>query len=53
VVLSDTRSDRRLNAFFLEGQLTGSAVVSFIPGPGLSQTFRINDTSTVNSCSCH
>jgi uncharacterized repeat protein (TIGR01451 family) len=53
VFLSDTRSDRRVNANFLEGQLTGSAVISFIPAPGLSQTFRINDLSTVNSCMCH
>jgi len=53
VVLSDTRSDRRVSAFFLEGQLTGSAVVSFILGQGISRTFQIVDTLTVNSCTCH
>jgi uncharacterized repeat protein (TIGR01451 family) len=53
VTLSDTESDRRVNAHFLEGQLTGSAVVSFIPGPGINRVFQINDTLTVNSCSCH
>jgi hypothetical protein len=53
VILTDSRSDRRLKASFFEGQLTGSAVVSFIPAPGIIQTFQINDISTVNSCTCH
>jgi hypothetical protein len=52
VVLSDTRSDRKVSAFFNQGQLTGSAVILFIQGPGVSQTFQIVDTSTVNTCSC-
>jgi uncharacterized repeat protein (TIGR01451 family) len=53
VKLTDSQSDRRITAFFLEGQLTGSAVVSFIPAPGINHVYQINDTLTFNSCSCH
>jgi uncharacterized repeat protein (TIGR01451 family) len=53
VVLTDNQSDRRVNAKFLEGQLTGQAVVTSIAGPGLTHIYQINDLSTVNSCSCH
>ena len=53
VKLTDTESDRRITAYFLEGQLTGSAVVDFIPAPGITRVFQILDTLTFNSCSCH
>ena len=50
--LSDTKPDRRITANFITNQLTGHAVVTIIQGPGISQTFVINQTNPHAGCSC-
>jgi hypothetical protein len=53
VTIADNKPDRRLQAGFNLGQLTGSATIYFTTGPGMWQTFRINDTSgSGKNCSC-
>lgn len=52
-MLSDRKPDRSVAAGFNKGQLTGSAAISFMIGPGSYQTFRINDTTSQGKvCSC-
>jgi uncharacterized repeat protein (TIGR01451 family) len=53
VTLTDKKSDRQITASFNLGQLTGSAVVTLIPAPGISETYKLNDTeSRGKGCSC-
>ena len=53
VNLTDSKSDRRITASFNLGQLTGSATITLIPAPGISQTYKINDTTSKGKgCSC-
>jgi uncharacterized repeat protein (TIGR01451 family) len=53
VSLTDKKSDRQITASFNLGQLTGSAVVTLTPAPGISQTYKISDTeSRGKGCSC-
>ena len=50
--LSDSKPDRRISAGFNTGQLTGHATVTIITGPGLSQTYTINQTTPHPTCAC-
>ena len=53
LTLTDTQPDRRVSAGFNTGQKTGSATISKIVAPGVSQTFRINDTTSLGTgCAC-
>ena len=53
VNLTDKKSDRQITASFNQGSLTGTAVINLIPAPGISQTYKINDTtSRGKGCSC-
>ena len=52
ITLTDSRPDRRINATFLTGQMTGRATVTLKPGPGLSQTISLNQTNSHATCMC-
>jgi hypothetical protein len=42
----------QIKASFLTGQLTGTATITVISSPGLSQTFRLNQTVPNATCGC-
>jgi hypothetical protein len=50
--LTDKKPDRNITAGFNTGQLTGTAVVTIIAGPGLNTVYHINDTVPHAVCSC-
>ena len=50
--LTDSKPDRRINAAFLLGQLTGRASITLIPAPGVYQTILVNDTNPYATCTC-
>src|SRR5215467_1034232 len=50
--LTDSKPDRRINAAFLLGQLTGRANITMIPAPGVYQTILVNDTNPYATCTC-
>ena len=50
--LTDSKPDRRINASFLLGQLTGRANITLIPAPGVYQTIVVNDTNPYATCKC-
>ena len=50
--LTDSKPDRRVNASFLLGQLTGRASITLIPAPGVYQTILVNDTNPYATCTC-
>jgi hypothetical protein len=50
--LTDNKPDRRINASFLLGQLTGRANITLIPAPGVYQTIVVNDTNPYATCKC-
>jgi hypothetical protein len=51
--LTDFRSDRRISAAFIVGQLTGSATIYLLEAAGVWQTFRTVATDPSNSCTCY
>lgn len=50
--LKDAKADRNISAAFLNGQMTGTANVIVILAPGVSTTYRINDTNPHPVCTC-
>jgi hypothetical protein len=50
--LTDFKTDRRISAGFITGQMTGSATILLNVAQGVWQTFRINDTNPAATCSC-
>jgi hypothetical protein len=52
VTLTDSRPDRKINASFNLGQLTGKAYITLIPAPGVSQTITLFDTNPRATCQC-
>ena len=52
ITVTDNETDRRVQASFNKGQLTGTANVTFLYAGGLSQTFKINSTNPHPTCSC-
>lgn len=52
LTLTDKKPDRNITAGFNTGQLTGTAVVTVITGPGLSTVYHISDTNPHPVCSC-
>ena len=52
VTLTDNKTDRRVQASYNKGQLTGTATITFLYAGGVSQTFKINSTSPHPTCSC-
>jgi hypothetical protein len=51
-LLQDRRADRAVSAGFNMAQFTGTAVVVASTGPGVFQTFRVNQVSTHPTCGC-
>jgi hypothetical protein len=51
-VLTDTKPDRRVVAYFYLNQLTGHATVTQIPGPGIFNSLSINSTAPNPTCGC-
>jgi len=51
-MLTDKKPDRNISAGFNTAQLTGSATVYVISGPGLITTYRITDTNPHATCNC-
>jgi hypothetical protein len=51
--LTDRKPDRRISAGFLTNQLTGHAVITIVAGPGLSQTYNLNQTNPRAVCACN
>ncbi|HUK90824.1 MAG TPA: M36 family metallopeptidase [Blastocatellia bacterium] len=52
ITVTDNKTDRRVQASFNKGQLTGTATITFLYAGGLSQTFKINSTNPHPTCSC-
>jgi hypothetical protein len=48
--LTDSKPDRRITAGLLLSQGTGRAVISFVPFPGIIETFNINQTIPFRAC---
>jgi hypothetical protein len=48
--LTDSKPDRRVTAGLLLSQGTGRAVISFVPFPGIIETFNINQTVPFRAC---
>jgi hypothetical protein len=51
--LTDNQPTQKVSASFLTNQLTGSATLTSVMAPGVSQTFRINDTNPHATCACN
>ena len=52
VTITDKQSTRTVTVSYNPGSLTGTALVTVIPAPGLSQTYRISDTNPHAVCAC-
>jgi hypothetical protein len=52
ITITDSRTDRRINATFNTGQMTGRAYITLIPAPGISQTTILNQTNPHATCTC-
>jgi hypothetical protein len=52
VSLTDSRPDRKISALFNLGQLTGSANVTLIIGPGMYQPITVFQTNPHPTCVC-
>ena len=50
--LTDSRSDRRINAAANPGTLTGRANITLILAPGVYQTITVNQTNPSATCIC-
>jgi hypothetical protein len=50
--LTDLKSDRKINAGYNSGQLTGTANITLIQAPGINQTVRINQSIPHATCGC-
>jgi hypothetical protein len=50
--LMDMKPDRKLNANFLLGQLTGTATVNILVAPGVYHTYTISQTNPHPTCAC-
>ncbi|MGH9764825.1 MAG: HYR domain-containing protein [Blastocatellia bacterium] len=50
--LTDSRSDRRINAAANPGTLTGRANITLILAPGVYETITVNQTNPSATCSC-
>ena len=51
--LSVGLSDRRINATFNPGSLTGRATILLTVAPGVYQTIQVNQTNPSATCTCH
>jgi hypothetical protein len=52
VTITDKESTRTVTISYNPGSLTGTAIVTLMPSPGISQTYRINDTNPSAVCAC-
>src|SRR5262249_44002305 len=52
VRLTDNQPGWKVTATFLKGQSTGSAIITLIIGPGITQPIRINSMGTNPTCMC-
>jgi hypothetical protein len=50
--LTDSLSDRRISAMSNPGTLTGRALITLIPAPGVYQTITVNQTNPNATCAC-
>jgi len=52
VWLTDNQAGWKVTANFMKGQSTGSAIITMIIGPGITQQYRINSTGINPTCQC-
>jgi hypothetical protein len=52
VTITDKESTRTVTISFNPGSLTGTATVTLIQAPGVSQTYRVSDTNPSAVCAC-
>ena len=52
VRLTDNQPGWKVTATFMKGQSTGSAIITLIIGPGVTQQYRINSTGINPTCQC-
>jgi hypothetical protein len=52
VMITDSRTDRRVTISYLTNQLTGNATISIAIAPGVFKTIRISQTRTSVVCAC-
>jgi hypothetical protein len=52
LTITDKETNQTVTISYNPGSLTGTATVTIIPAPGLSQTYRISDTNPNPVCAC-